>query len=103
MHHAGALDGLDRHEQVFGDLHGDVERQGALRQHVLERAAGDALHDDVRRAVGQLAHVVHARDVRVFEAGTDVRLAQQPRPRAFHVLVGDVHDLERDRRADPRV
>ena len=62
-----------------------------------ERAAVQALHDDVHRAVGHLVEVEHARDVRMIDVDLDVRLATQAsdlaavlRRRAAEHLDGDL-------------
>jgi hypothetical protein len=103
VHDTSLFDRLDGEQKVVGDLHGHIERQRALREHVLERASGHPLHHHVGRAVRQLTDVVDAWDMRIFEAGADVRFAPQPGVRALHILLGDVDHLERDRRAEARV
>ena len=89
-----------RERKAVGDLDRDtdrfarVERTGALDL-LLQRSAGEVLHDDERRAI-DLAHVVDGDDVRVGELRQSARFLDE-HPAGIAVSGrGRIEHLQRD-------
>ena len=73
-----------------------------LRQLRLQRGPREALHREVRPAVGVAPELVDRHDRGMVEARLDPRLAQEPRDRLARRRLG-AHALDRDSPPEPRV
>src|SRR5436190_1474554 len=91
----------DLRRNVGGFLHRHLLR---VAQHVLQRAALQQLHRDVRHAV-LLAHVIDLDDVRVVQPPGGFRFAQEPHAHLPGDVLGQVRveRLDRDLALDERI
>jgi len=98
MDHAARVRELDR-EADIGERAQDPILRATVGEPMRERAAGDALHREVRTVF--LVHVerVDRDDRRMIEPRLDARLSQEPRQRLARGL--RAHALDRDLATDP--
>jgi hypothetical protein len=88
VHDPGPVRGAKGGQHAEPDLRDpDGRKRPVTRDHVLERAGGDVLHDDPRITVGA-QHVEDAYHVDVVEPGDRARLAQRPLPHLPALVVG---------------
>ena len=104
MHDAAAVCRGECRGDVTQHAFSDVDGKRARRSKPLRHAApGNVLHDEVRRAVGELAHTKDRDDICVRDRGDGLRLTLKTCVRFFVGTAGLEQHLDRDEALELRI